>query len=283
MFEKVLVSMALSPATAALVSALPGMREFGTEEITLVHVAKPPRGPSSQAIDHVEELRGRLNRLADDLRNEGFSVSVQVPTGSPAAAVVEAVQTRNPDIVLVGSRSRTLMHDAFVGSVAWDIVRYAARPVLLQRIEPSRSDPEAALVARSAGFPEHVVYPTDFSETAERAWPWVLQLARDARPSFTLLHVIPSEEGRKEIQERLESLADQLRERGATGVECRVRVGSHAAQILNAGGNRADTMVVMGTRGLGIVPGALLGSVGRQILRTATSRVLLVPPGTQSA
>ena len=283
MFEKVLVSMALSPATAALVSALPGMREFGTEEITLVHVAKPPRGPSSQAIDHVEELRGRLNRLADDLRNEGFSVSVQVPTGSPAAAVVEAVQTRNPDIVLVGSRSRTLMHDAFVGSVAWDIVRYAARPVLLQRIEPSRSDPEAALVARSAGFPEHVVYPTDFSETAERAWPWVLQLARDARASFTLLHVIPSEEGRKEIQERLERLADQLRDRGAADVKCRVRVGSHADEILRAGGHRADAVVVMGTRGRGILPGALLGSVGRQILRNATSRVLLVPPGSDSA
>ncbi len=283
MFEKVLVSMALSPATAALVSALPGMREFGTEEITLVHVAKPPRGPSSRAIDHVEELRGRLNRLADDLRNEGFSVSVHVPTGSPAAAVVEAVQTRNPDIVLVGSRSRTLMHDAFVGSVAWDIVRYAARPVLLQRIEPSRSDPEAALVARGTGFPEHVVYPTDFSETAERAWPWVLQLARDAHPSFTLLHVIPSEEGRKEIQERLERLADQLRERGAADVECRVRVGSHAAEILRAGGHRTDAMVVMGTRGRGILPGALLGSVGRQILRNATSRVLLVPLGSDSA
>lgn len=283
MFEKVLVSMALSPATAALVSALPGMRELGTKEITLVHAAKPPRGPASQAIDHVEELRGRLNRLADDLRKEGFTVSVHVPTGSPAAAVVGAVRTRDPDIVLVGSRSRTLIHDAFIGSVAWDIVRHVERPVLLQRIEPSRSDPEAALVARGTGFPKHVVYPTDFSEAAERAWPWVLQLAKDQNPSFTLLHVIPSEEGRKEIQERLESLADQLRERGATGVECRVRVGSHAAQILNAGGNRADTMVVMGTRGLGIVPGALLGSVGRQILRTATSRVLLVPPGTQSA
>ena len=282
MFDNVLVSMALSPATVALVSALPGLREFGTKELTLVHATKPPRGTASQAIDHIAELRGRLNRLAEDLRAEGFGVSVHIPTGSPAHAVVEAAHARDPDIVLVGSRSRTLIHDAFVGSVAWDIVRHAGRPVLLQRIEPSRTDPEAALVTRGTGFPNHVVYPTDFSETAERAWPWVLQLADGSGPSFTLLHVLSVEDGRRKAQERLEELGDQLRGRGVTDVECRVRVGSHAAKILSAGGYRADAMVVMGTRGLGILPGALLGSVGRQILRNATSRVLLVPPGSDT-
>ena len=51
MFEKVLVSMDLSPATEALVSALPGMRELGTREFVLVHVAKPSRGPTSEGAD----------------------------------------------------------------------------------------------------------------------------------------------------------------------------------------------------------------------------------------
>jgi nucleotide-binding universal stress UspA family protein len=283
MYEKVLVSMALSPATEALVSALPGMRDFGTREIALVHVAKPPRGPTSQALAHVEKLRGRLNALADRLREGGFEVTVHVPSGASAAAVVKAAESRDSDVVLVGSRSRTLIQDAFVGSVAWDIVRTAGRPVFLQRIEPNRADPEAALESRGSGLPKHVVYPTDFSETAERAWPWVLELCREDEPSFTLLHVTQEEEGRKDAEKRLEELAQELRGRGATNVECRVRVGAPYEEILNAGGNRVDALVVMGTHGRGVLPGAVLGSVGRQILRRAASRVLLVPPGSAAA
>ena len=280
MFEKVLVSMALSPATEALVSALPGMRDFGTREITLVHVAKPPRGPTTQALAHVEELRGRLNSLADRLRESGFTVNVLVPSGSPAAEVVNAVEARDPDVVLVGSRSRTLIQDAFIGSVAWEIVRNAGRPVFLQRIEPNRADPEAALETHGSGLPKHVVYPTDFSDTAERAWPWLLELARLGGPSFTLLHVMSDEEERKEAEERLEALAQELHNGGATDVECRVRVGTPYEEILHAGGRRVDALVVMGTHGRGVLPGAVLGSVGRQILRRAASRVLLVAPGS---
>ncbi len=280
MFEKVLVSMVLSPATEALVSALPSLREFGTEELTLVHVAKPFRGPTSQSLDRVKELRARLEGLADQLREVGFSVTVHVPSGPPAAEVVKAAETRDPDVVLMGSRSRTLIRDAFIGSVAWDIVRSAGRPVLVQRIEPNRKDPEAALETHGSGLPQHVVYPTDFSDTADRALPWLLGLIKVGAPSFTLLHVIPpaSGEGRKEAESRLEELARALHERGAKDVSCRVRTGTAYEEILNAGGNRVDALVVMGTHGRGFLPGVVMGSVGRQVLRRASARVLLIPP-----
>jgi len=279
MFEKILVSMALSPATESLVAALPGMRDFGASKIALVHVAKPTRGPTSQALSHVEQLRSRLNGLADRLTEAGFTVTVRVPTGDSAGEVVRAAEEWEPDVILLGSRSRSLIQDAFIGSVAWDIIRNAGRPVFLQRIEPNRSDPEAALENRGVGLPKHVVFPTDFSETAERAWPWLVDLAKEGGPSFTLLHVMPAEEGRKEAERRLDKFAQELRDQGASDVECRARVGTPYEEILNAGGNRTDALVVMGTRGRGVLQGAVLGSVGRQILRQAASRVLLVPPG----
>ena len=75
MFEKVLVSMDLSPATEALVSALPAMQEFGTQEMTLVHVAKPLRGPTAESLARVEGYRGRLNGLANRLKETGFGHS----------------------------------------------------------------------------------------------------------------------------------------------------------------------------------------------------------------
>ena len=279
MFQKVLVSMDLSPATEALVSALPSMQELGTRELTIVHVAKPTRGPTSESLTKVEEVRGRLNGLADQLRDAGFEVSVRVPIGAPIPEVVKAVEAKDPDVVMVGSRSHTLIAEAFIGSVAWDIVRKASRPVLLQRIEPNRGDPEAVLESPGSGLPKHVVFPTDFSETAKRARPWLLGLAKEGGPSFSLLHVLSSvsDEGRQLAESELEELAEELRDRGATDVGYRVPIGTPYEEILNAGGDRVDALVVMGTHGRGLLPGVVLGSVGRQVVRHASARVLLLP------
>jgi nucleotide-binding universal stress UspA family protein len=86
-----------------------------------------------------------------------------------------------------------------------------------------------------------------------------------------------SDDGRKLAEGRLEDLAEALRKRGATDVGYRVPIGTPYEEILNAGGNRVDTLVVMGTHGRGLLPGVVLGSVGRQIVRHASARVLLLP------
>ena len=189
------------------------------------------------------------------------------------------VEAKDPDVVLVGSRSHSLIREAFIGSVAWDIVRGAGRPVLLQKIEPSRGDPEAALESPGTGLLKHVVFPTDFSDTAKRARPWLLRLVGDGAPSFSLLHVMPtvSEERRKSAESQLDELAQELREQGASDVSYRVPIGTPYEEILKAGGNRADAFVVMGTHGRGFLPGIVLGSVGRQVVRHASARVLLLP------
>ena len=279
MFDKVLVSMDLSPATEALVSALPGLRDLGTKELALVHVAKPFSGRTSDSLTRIAELRDRLNSLGDRLEEGGFSVTVRVQTGAPVTEVVKAVEALQPDVVLVGSRGHTLIREAFVGSVAWDVVRKAGCPVLLQRIEPNREDPEAALESRGSGRPKHVVYPTDFSDTANKARPWLEALVQAGVGSVTLLHVMPpsSKDERSAAEGQLDELAQELREQGATDVNCRVRTGTPFEEILNAGGNKVDTMVVMGTHGRGFFPGVVLGSVGRQVVRQASARVLLVP------
>ena len=282
MFRNVLVAMDLSPATEALVSALPGLRDLGTEQIGLIHVAKPFRDPVSQSIREVEKVRERLQRLADRLSEDGFEVRIDVPSGSASAEVVKAAESRDADLILVGTRSHTRIREAFVGSVAWDVVRRASKPVLLQRIEANRPDPEAALEAKGTGAPSHVIYPTDFSEAAERAFPLVLALAGQNVPSVTLVHVIGDSDGgaREEARERLQALADQVREAGAG--DCRViaRVGTPYEEILNAGARDPHAMVVMATQGRGFLPEIVMGSVSRQVVRQASARVLLVPDGS---
>jgi nucleotide-binding universal stress UspA family protein len=279
MFRSVLVSMDLSPATEALISVLPQLREFGTEELTLVHVAKPLQDPVSKSLRAVEDVRARLNNLAEGLSGYGFTVSVAVPSGVPAVEVAKAAAARQPDVLMVGTRSHTRIHEAFVGSVAWEVVQKSDRPVLLQRIEANRPDPEAALLTRGSGLPDHVVHPTDFSEMASRAVPWLSKFAKKGVSAFTLLHVLPDggEDGRKAAQDRLDEMARRLQEDGAAKVDVQVRMGVPHEEVLRFGGRKPDSLVVMGTHGKGFLPEMMVGSVSRQVVRHASARVLLVP------
>lgn len=282
MFKRALVSMDLSPATEALVASLPGLRDYGVEEIVLVHVAKPVAYPVSRSISDMDQLRQRLGRLRDSLEAKGFSVEVDVPVGAPAAEVARAAAEREVDLVVVGSRSHSRIREAFVGSVAWEVVRRSRVPVLLKRIEANRPDPEAALEVRSSGLPDRVIHPTDFSEVAERAFPWVEALAGAGVKKFTLLHVhtVGDEAAREGGRERLVGLAARLEGHGATDVSVEVRGGSPAEEILSQGGRDSDNLVVMGTQGRGFLPEIVLGSESRQVVRHASAPVLLVPaPG----
>jgi nucleotide-binding universal stress UspA family protein len=279
MFRKVLVAMDLSPATEALISALPSMKEFGTEELNLVHVARPLSDPVSKSLREIGELKERLRSLAGGLEGQGFKVTVDVPTGAPSEEIVRAAESRRPDLILVGSRSRTRIQEAFVGSVSWEVVRQARRPVLLQRIEANRPDPEAALESRGVGLPARILHATDFSSTAERAKPWLLDLAGRGVSDFTLVHVLAmsATDGKEEAEQRLEALAAELHEAGATEVDVQVRRGVPSEEVLSAGAKDTHTLVVMGTHGRGFLPGIVLGSESRQVVRRASARVLLIP------
>lgn len=279
MFKRALVSMDLSPATEALVSGLPGLKDYGVEEIILVHVAKPVSYPVSQSIAQVEALRQRLGRLKESLERVGFSVEVDVPIGAPAVEVTREAQERNADLVVVGSRSHSRIHEAFIGSVAWEVVRRSTIPVLLYRIEATRHDPEAALEIRASGLPDRVIHPTDFSPVAERAFAWVEELARGKVSDFTLLHVhaVGDDAARGEGREQLQAMSERLRAAGATEVRVEVRGGSPSDEILAVGGRDPNSLVVMGTHGKGFFPGIVLGSESRRVARRAAAPVLLVP------
>lgn len=279
MFKRALVSLDLSPATEALVASLPGLKDYGVEEIILVHVAKPVSYPVSQSIAQVEALRQRLGRLKEGLVKVGFSVEVDVPIGAPAVEVAREAEERSADLVVVGSRSHSRAREAFIGSVAWEVVRRASVPVLLQRIEASRPDPEAALELRSSGLPDRVIHPTDFSPVAARAFSWVEALARRSVKDFVLLHVHPvgDETARNEARPQLEAMAERLVAAGAQDVKVELRGGSPSEEILGMGGRNPDHLVVMGTHGKGFFPGIVLGSESRQVVRRAAAPVLLVP------
>lgn len=284
MFEHVLVALDFSPAAEAMLRCLPGLRELGARKLTLVHIAEVDY-PVFGAVASLGHHRKRLEGMASSLATKGFEVQAIAAAGLPAREILKTAAERTASLVLIGSRSHSRVREAFVGSVAWDVVQRAHLPVLLQRLEPASGQPDGPLVGSCCDMRSHVLFATDFSEVAERAFMLVESLARLGVRSFTLMYVqeekaqtggTVGESG----TEQLNALAGKLRVAGAEAVTVERPTGDPAREILRRANQDQNTMIVMGSQGRGLVAEAVLGSVSREVLRRAPGSVLLAPART---
>jgi nucleotide-binding universal stress UspA family protein len=141
----------------------------------------------------------------------------------------------------------------------------------------------------------HILVPTDFDETSDRAVKTATDLAGDVKASVTLLHTIEIPQyayanfgatlpppdllsalevaARRSLDERLEVVRATVPSANAI-----VTTGVPWRQILAAIADRQVDLVVMGTHGRHGLGHALLGSVAEKIVRTSPVPVMTVPP-----
>lgn len=147
---------------------------------------------------------------------------------------------------------------------------------------------------------DQVLFPTDFSETADRALPWAVYLADGFEADLHLLHavvlhaddpadpshVFPSVE---ELYDRLGSRAEEhMRSRAREHAPERLSVHrvqrrgiSPAPVVLDYAQEHDVDLVVMGTHGRRGLRHMLLGSVAEEVIRRAHCSVMTVPPGAR--
>jgi nucleotide-binding universal stress UspA family protein len=132
----------------------------------------------------VVESQSEAERILDELRpmaeQSDVRVEFDVLEGPPAEALIRVATVREADEIVVGSRGRNRLH-ATLGSVSHDLLREAARPVLV-------IGPDAATVVLAAA-----VSPIPSTKAHQEGSP----MLRHTRPS-------------------LEELRDTMREHDAT-------------------------------------------------------------------
>jgi nucleotide-binding universal stress UspA family protein len=134
-----------------------------------------------------------------------------------------------------------------------------------------------------------IVWATDGSELADRALPYVKELARAngsrivAVHASELLHgrfggapLLADEPGvRAEIERQIEELK-------ADGFDAELKVANGASDIPELVARAAvevdADLIVLGTHGHGGIKSAVLGSVARGLLHTSSCPVLAIPP-----
>lgn len=139
---------------------------------------------------------------------------------------------------------------------------------------------------------QHILVPHDFSDTAEKALGYALDLAERLGSRVTILHVyeVPTyafPEGPtltlemvSEIERAaaiaLDGVAARARRRPGVNVGTQLRQGTPWKEIDAAAKESSVDLIVIGTHGRRGIARALLGSVAEKIVRTAPCAVLTV-------
>ena len=147
---------------------------------------------------------------------------------------------------------------------------------------------------------QHILVPVDFSEHADQALTYAMELASKLGARLTLLHVIqrpmPGAGGMGVALETYfqqvelmagETMEDQARCAREAGLECEVAIvqGVPFQQIVDLATTKQADLIVMGTHGRTGLQHLLLGSVAERVVRLAPCPVLITrrPPSTPTA
>ncbi|WP_031436776.1 universal stress protein [Methylobacter tundripaludum] len=283
MFSKIIVGSSLSEVSFKTLYCLKGLRQAETQKVILVHAINIQRAGS---------LYNQLLKLADPILEEqkkileemGFSVEIEVLLGSPHYEINRLAREKNVSLIAVHMTAESLIDDAFAGGVAYEVIQHAEKPVLVMKAKTGAGQSEMLCQE----ILSHIIYPTDFSDNAERAFTYVEELVESGCSKVTLLHVQEKERIDKYLkdrlaefnaidQARLERLKERLINIGAHEVSIEIPYGSATQEILREVNNNPYSLIVMGSQGRGFISEVFLGSVSHNIVRKAPVPVLLVP------
>jgi nucleotide-binding universal stress UspA family protein len=231
---------------------------------------------------HAREV---LEAEAERVRAAGAAVAQDhLRMGKADYEIIASAEEIGAGLIVMGSRGFGAIRRALTGSVSDSVVHHAHCPVLVVRAEP-------------VTFPTKILLATDGSEEAELAASTAADLARGTGSELHVVYVEPityayqlggweaynpdvltrlEEAAEEEARNRLDEQVQKIREAGGEIVGAHARVGYPDAEIGGLAGKLGAGLIVMGSRGLGALRRALIGSVSSSVVHHAHCPVLVV-------
>ena len=104
-------------------------------EVVLITVVEEPLDATSMDETSFEKWRsardGELKKAANWVADNGFNVDALLAVGDPRKMILEAAESKSPDILVVARRGAGIIEKMVLGSVSAYLVRHAACPVLV--------------------------------------------------------------------------------------------------------------------------------------------------------
>jgi nucleotide-binding universal stress UspA family protein len=232
----------------------------------------------------ISEQRARevLQEEVEKVRSAGGTVAGEhLIEGRVAPGIVGLAEEIGAGLVVVGSRGRGGIRRALMGSVSDSVVRHAHCPVLVVRDGGRERD----------YLPGRILLAVDGSAEASAAARTAAELADHTDSELHVVHVgevrpvsHPERRGYRarydELQEQarrlLEEQVDEVNSAGGTVSRAHLRMGRPDEEIVVLGEEIGAGFIVTGSRGLGGMRRALMGSASDSIVRHAHCPVLVV-------
>lgn len=244
--------------------------------------ASPDTATSTEMEQRIEAgVAQQLHDLTAHYRTEGHAVDYRVLWGTAFREVIHLVLEEGYDLVVVGSRGRSVFSRMLVGSTAAKLVRKCPCPVWVAK--PQGTLPLKAILA-----------PIDLSDVSHKSLHLAGVLAARVNCSLHVLHVFASQYGYlldlltdEELDftppwhrhEVIAHLRNFVRDSGMT-VEpvMHVQRGEVAQQILSVAEQIDAGLIVMGTLGRAGVSGLLIGNTAEKVLHHSELPLLAIKP-----
>ena len=269
---KILLATDGSEDAAQATTAAVDIAERSGSELHLIHVWHDVHTARVHAFVKRELRRQGRETLDEQVQRigemGGTVTRSHLREGRTFEEVIKLGDELEAGLLLVGSRGYRGLRRMLMGSQSEDIVHHADRPVLLVRR------------GENIWPPTRIVAGDDFSEDAKKAAELAANLGKLFGARMLLLHADPhlsqvsGEAVEGKLEDRTGALKDILEEQPQT----RVVAGDPPEVIIEAAQEgEGPTLVVVGSRGLGLVGRLRLGSVSTKVIRAGLGAVLVYP------
>lgn len=275
-------------------------------ELHVVHVGQIPNvysAPESVILDpeyyeRMRELargdaREKLEEEVEKVKGMGGNVAgAHTEIGRPDAGIVRLAEQIGAGLVVVGSRGLGPLRRALLGSVSESVVHHAHGPVLVVRGDGRGGDylpgrvllaldgsgeamdaaKAAVEVSNATGSELHIVFVLSTADRMPYAYPY----ARERWDAIL-------EQAKHDAREFVDREAERIEAEGGKVKDAHLAFGRPEAEIVKLSEELEAGLVVMGSRGLGGVRRALMGSVSDAVVRHAHCPVMIVRPKKEAA
>ncbi|QLK26523.1 universal stress protein [Natrinema zhouii] len=278
MYDRILVPVDGSDsATVALDHALEIASDHDAP-VTLLYVADTNELSQTRiGTDVVDVLEHEGDEIVSDARERAADSDAPVTTdivqGVPHEAIVDYAETKDVDLIAMGTHGRDGLERYVVGSVAEQVVNTAPMPVLTVRA-----------IDDTPIYPyESILVPTDGSEHATTALRTGAAVAKHHGATLHLLAVLEDQllgslGGESDRESRARDLIEDgeatANDAGVDDVVTAVESGSVPTEITSYADAEGIDLVVMGTHGRTGLDERFLGGISERVLRTAPTPVL---------
>jgi len=285
MFKKILLAVDSSSATEILVSCASELRKLGSTQAFIVQCFMIPEQVAFSA-EIEAHIRLSLTPFAEILNNQGIPSKIIVEAGLPGLEIPRLADQENCSLIVIGSRGHNFTSELFLGGTAAEVLHRASRPLLIIRMHVNLKTDQTISAEKPCDFMRHILFPTDFSNHAEYAFKYLLEIAAKGAKQITLLHTQDMIRLKKHLaprldefdaidQQRLDVLKTRLEAVSNSTIFVKLCHGAPIEEILKE--DKHASLIVMGTHGRGYINELFMGSVSHNTARHSSAPVFLIP------